>query len=596
MKKIKLILIITFYLSGLISINAQELAPTDTIANVVNLKGFQVALRGGFDIPTFDNNTPYIDYKGGLMAGASIDYYFKWYGLGVDFDYIQNKPSSSYRTGNLYYNGNNVTNFNLTEDKITRNFIGIGPSFQYQPTKKYSVELKLRAGISSIDGGKTSLEGSYVNSSNVPSTEIFNYHNGYSQTNIFSAKGSLQFNYFVTEKLGLSVGGYYLKHFDSEESKNTLLNYTTSYKPITPVLGTNNEYTNQTSNTQLRENPCNCDVSSIGIFVGLVYKFTSDPNKPKKEKKKKEKVKEIYSLTVTARDKFTKDILPETEIVLKNKDNEVIKTGKTNNFGVFIFEDIIPDTYAIEGSLYGVNLESEDTKKREFKKGQTLQKELKYTDKNFILKGKTVRCNTTSSLSDVSVILRSLDATIQKNSITNENGEYTFNLNEKTSFTIYGKKDSYFSQTETINTENFDRNTTLFVKLEICMEQVDCGKAIKLNNIQYDTDKYAVKKEGKVELNRLVQFLNDNPEIKVELSSHTDSRGQNTYNQTLSQNRANSVVDYIVSQGIKRSRLTANGYGESQLLNECADGVDCTEEQHQVNRRTEMKVICPDNK
>ncbi|CAM3661242.1 OmpA family protein [Flavobacterium gelidilacus] len=596
MKKIKLILIITFYLSGLISINAQELAPTDTIANVVNLKGFQVALRGGFDIPTFDNNTPYIDYKGGLMAGASIDYYFKWYGLGVDFDYIQNKPSSSYRTGNLYYNGNNVTNFNLTEDKITRNFIGIGPSFQYQPTKKYSVELKLRAGISSIDGGKTSLEGSYVNSSNVPSTEIFNYHNGYSQTNIFSAKGSLQFNYFVTEKLGLSLGGYYLKHFDSEESKNTLLNYTTSYKPITPVLGTNNEYTNQTSNTQLRENPCNCDVSSIGIFVGLVYKFTSDPNKPKKEKTKKEKEKEIYSLTVTARDKFTKDILPETEIVLKNNDGEILKTGKTNNFGVVVFEEIEPDSYVIEGSLYGINLENEDAKKREFKKGKTLQKELSYTDKNFILKGKTVRCNTTSSLADVSVILRSLDATIQKNSITNENGEYTFNLNEKTSFTIYGKKDSYFSQTETINTENFDRMTTLFVKLEICMEQVDCGKAIKLNDIQYDTDKYAVKKEGKVELNRLVQFLNDNPEIKVELSSHTDSRGQNTYNQTLSQNRANSVVDYIVSQGIKRSRLTANGYGESQLLNECADGVDCTEEQHQVNRRTEMKVICPDNK
>ncbi|WP_339888005.1 OmpA family protein [uncultured Flavobacterium sp.] len=596
MKKIKLIIIITLYLSQLTSINAQELQPIDTTSNVVNLKGFQVALRGGFDIPTFDNNTPYIDYKGGLMAGASVDYYFKWYGLGIDFDYIQNKPSSSYVTGNLYYNGYNVTSLNLTEDKITRNFIGIGPSFKYQPTNKYSVELKLRAGISSIDGGQTSLVGSYVNSSNVPSTEIFNYHNGYSQTNVFSAKGSLQFNYFVTNNLGLSVGGYYLKHFDSEESKNNLLNYTTSYKPITSVLGANNESTNQTSNTQLRENPCNCDVSSIGVFVGLVYKFTSDPNKPKKEKKKKEKVKEVYSLTVTARDKFTKNILPDTEVVLKNDDDEILKTGKTNSFGVVVFEDIEPDSYIIEGALYGINLETENTKKREFKKGLTLQKELQYTDKNFILNGKTVRCNTTSPLSDVSVVLRSLDATIQKNSITNEKGEYIFNLNEKTSFTIYGKKNNFFSQTETINTENYDRNTTLFVKLEICMEQVDCGKAIKLNNIQYDTDKYAVKKEAKVELNRLVQFLNDNPEINVELSSHTDSRGQNKYNQTLSQNRANAVVDYIVSQGIKRSRLLANGYGESQLLNECADEVECTEEQHQVNRRTEMKVICPDKK
>ena len=590
MKNIKLIVVNILCLISFTSINAQESTSIDTVSNQLSSKGFQVALRGGFDFPTFDNNTPYIDYKGGFMAGASVDYYFKWYGLGIDFDFIQNSPSSDYPTENLFFNGYEVNSFDLTEDKITRSFIGIGPSFKYEPSKKYNVELKLRAGISSVDGGKTSLVGNYETPTNPSASDIFNHHEGYSQKNVLAGKASLQFNYFFTEKFGLSIGGYYLRHFDAEESKNSLLNYTTGYKPVTSLSGSDN----QTSDSQVRENPCNCDVSSVGAFVGLVYKFKSDPNKVKKEKK--EKAREIYSLTVTARDKFTKNILPETEIVLKNEANEVIKTGTTNNFGVVVFEDVTPESYTIEGSLYGINLETEKTKKREFKQGKTLQKELTYTDKNFILKGKTVRCNTTSSLSDVSVILRSLDATIQKNSITNENGEYTFNLNEKTSFTIYGKKDNYFSQTETINSQNFDRMTTLFVKLEICMEQVDCGKAIKLNNIQYDTDKYAVKAEGKVELNRLVQFLNDNPEIKVELSSHTDSRGQKTYNQVLSQNRANSVVDYIVSQGISRKRLTANGYGESQLLNQCADDVECTDEQHQVNRRTEMKVICPENK
>lgn len=592
MKKIKLIIMIILCLGSFISIKAQELTSVDSLSSGVNLKGFQIALRGGFDFPTFDNNTPYIDYEGGFMAGASVDYYFKWYGLGIDFDFIQNKPSSSYRTGSLYFNDFQVNNFDLTETKITRSFIGIGPSFKYQPTNKYSVELKLRAGLGSIDGGRVSLKGDYVDASNTTNTDVFNDHNGYSQKSVFSGKGSLQFNYFLTENLGLSLGGYYLKHFGAEESKSSLLNYTTSYKPLTPVL-IDGTYINQAANTQLRENPCNCDVSSVGVFVGLVYKFNSDPNKVKKERTKKEKKIETFSLTVTARDKFTKDILPETEIAIKNKDNEIIKTGKTNNFGVVVFEDINPDNYTIEGSLYGINLEAETTKKREFKEGKTLQKELQYSDENFILKGKTVICNTADPLSDVSVVLKSLDGTIQKNSLTKENGEYNFSLKEKTVFTIYGKKENYFSQTETITTDKFDRNMTLFVKLEICMEQVDCGKAIKLNNIQYDTDKYAVKNEGKTELNRLVQFLNDNPEIEVELSSHTDSRGQSKYNQTLSQNRANSVVDYIVSQGVNRKRLTANGYGESQLLNECADGVECSEEQHQVNRRTEMKVICP---
>jgi outer membrane protein OmpA-like peptidoglycan-associated protein len=151
----------------------------------------------------------------------------------------------------------------------------------------------------------------------------------------------------------------------------------------------------------------------------------------------------------------------------------------------------------------------------------------------------------------------------------------------------------YFSQTETINTKDFDRNTTLFVKLEVCMEKVDCGEALALKNIHYDLDKYFIRNDAKPELNRLVQFMVDNPQVSVELSSHTDSRSSHEYNQTLSQNRANAAVDYLVSQGVSRSRLTGVGYGETRLLNRCADGVECTKAEHQRNRRTEMKVICP---
>ena len=66
------------------------------------------------------------------------------------------------------------------------------------------------------------------------------------------------------------------------------------------------------------------------------------------------------------------------------------------------------------------------------------------------------------------------------------------------------------------------------------------------------------------------------------------------YNKTLSQNRANAAVDYVVSQGIERNRISGMGYGETQLLNSCADGVTCSEAMHQINRRTEMKVICPE--
>lgn len=128
------------------------------------------------------------------------------------------------------------------------------------------------------------------------------------------------------------------------------------------------------------------------------------------------------------------------------------------------------------------------------------------------------------------------------------------------------------------------------------MEKTDCGKAIILKNIYYDLDKYFIREDAKPELNKLAQFMKDNPGVKIELSSHTDSRASDTYNMTLSQKRADAAVDYLVLQGIQKARLIPVGYGERRLLNRCRDGVDCSEAEHQINRRTEIKVICPDNR
>lgn len=90
---------------------------------------------------------------------------------------------------------------------------------------------------------------------------------------------------------------------------------------------------------------------------------------------------------------------------------------------------------------------------------------------------------------------------------------------------------------------------------------------------------------------KLYALLKAKPGIRIELNSHTDSRGSASANQSLSQRRAQSVVDYLVSKGISRKRLVANGYGETKLKNGCVDGVECTEEQHALNRRTEFRVL-----
>jgi peptidoglycan-associated lipoprotein len=121
----------------------------------------------------------------------------------------------------------------------------------------------------------------------------------------------------------------------------------------------------------------------------------------------------------------------------------------------------------------------------------------------------------------------------------------------------------------------------------LLLNEIVKEKPIVLENIFYDFDKADIRSDAALELDKLVQVLNDNPTISIELSSHTDSRGSDIYNQDLSQRRAQSAVNYIISKGIDRNRITAKGYGESRPVVRNAK----TEEQHQLNRRTEFKVV-----
>ena len=290
-------------------------------------------------------------------------------------------------------------------------------------------------------------------------------------------------------------------------------------------------------------------------------------------------------------------MLNNTDVALVDEKGNIAQTGTTNSFGVVVFKNVQPDNYSIEGKLMEVALSKNTITKTDFdrcqKEGQNIQKEILYTDENFIINGKVVVCNTNMPINDVQVTLKNNQMGIQKTTNTDAKGNFTFYASQNVNYSIFGKKGNFLSQTETLLTKNYDRNKTLFIKLEVCMDSADCGTAINLKNIQYDLDKFFIRESSKPELNRLVQFMIDNPGVKVELSSHTDSRSSDSYNKTLSQNRAGAAVDYLVSQGISRNRLIPVGYGESRLLNKCADGVTCTEAEHQINRRTEMKVICP---
>ena len=563
--------------------------------------GFRATVHGGYDIrPMYSNNTPFIDYKGGWMAGASINYYWNWIGLGADLDYINNKPKSIYPISNLFdASGAAVSGFSLTEKQVRRVFYGVGPDFKYQRNNRFDAELLLRGGLSTIKGGFTSL------TSSTPAY-LLNYHAGYNAKNVPAAKAQLQINYFVTPSFGLTAGAYYLRHFKAPELSGTPVTgfTTTGISASYYSLGDNSKqgiYMGMLPSNRIE--PCKCDISSIGVFAGIVIR-------PHKKERACPVCGKVHypqccqtcgcNITITARDKYTKEVLANTDVVLTGETGAIVQSGTTNTYGTVVFTNANPGNYVVKGKLYNVDLQNDAVTVIDFEKckqnGNSIQKEIVYTDENFILKGKVVACNTTTPLGSASVVLLNNAMAEQKITTTNERGEFIFHVLQNASYNIYGKKNSYFSQTETVSTNNFDRNKTLFIKLEVCMEKVDCGNTIILKNILYDLDKYFIRTDAKPELNKLVQFMKDNPAVKVELSSHTDSRASDSYNMTLSQNRADAAVDYIVSQGIERNRLVGKGYGESRLLNKCKDGVPCSEAEHQVNRRTEMKVICPDAK
>ena len=115
---------------------------------------------------------------------------------------------------------------------------------------------------------------------------------------------------------------------------------------------------------------------------------------------------------------------------------------------------------------------------------------------------------------------------------------------------------------------------------------------MRLNPIYFDLDKSFIRPDAEIELQKVIAAMNQYPELKIDVRSHTDSRQTEDYNLSLSDRRAKSTVAYIIEKGgIEASRLTGQGYGEKELQNGCSDGVECTEEQHQLNRRSEFIIV-----
>lgn len=161
-------------------------------------------------------------------------------------------------------------------------------------------------------------------------------------------------------------------------------------------------------------------------------------------------------------------------------------------------------------------------------------------------------------------------------------------LEKDQSYAVSTNIDGYMNDSKVISTVGKPFGV---IRDTLWVEKVEVGQKFVMENIYYDFDKSNILPASAVELDKLVKVMNDNPGWKVELGSHTDSRGSDAYNLALSQRRSNSAVAYIVSKGISKDRIIAKGYGETQLVNKCDDGVPCSAAEHRKNRRTEFKIL-----
>lgn len=202
------------------------------------------------------------------------------------------------------------------------------------------------------------------------------------------------------------------------------------------------------------------------------------------------------------------------------------------------------------------------------------------------LKLHVVDSETQQALNEVHVVYNDLPK-----EYTNEGGEHIRQFDPEVGYSVSLEKEGYYPFCTNLHAEDLEKQGDSIYYVAIDMTKLEVGKSVELKNINYDYDDWKILPESEIELDRLVKYLSENTNVKVELASHTDSRGSDKYNMRLSQKRSDAAVQYIISKGINSSRIIAKGYGESRLKNRCTDGVECSEAEHRENRRTEFTIL-----
>lgn len=179
--------------------------------------------------------------------------------------------------------------------------------------------------------------------------------------------------------------------------------------------------------------------------------------------------------------------------------------------------------------------------------------------------------------------------------ISDANGNYSFPVECNKKYYVRAENDEYETKEMPILIPLNSGKTNLPIVTNKKIKEIkigsDLAKIFDIKLIYFDLDKSNIRKDAALELEKILDVMQQNPTMTLDIRSHTDSRQTAVYNEKLSDRRAKSTMAWLVKNGVSQNRLTAKGFGESQLVNKCADGVECSEEEHQENRRSEFVVL-----
>jgi outer membrane protein OmpA-like peptidoglycan-associated protein len=188
---------------------------------------------------------------------------------------------------------------------------------------------------------------------------------------------------------------------------------------------------------------------------------------------------------------------------------------------------------------------------------------------------------------NATVLFRNIEKSLTIKAITNEKGYFNTLLDAEEVFDAIISHPQYFTQA------SIEINTTMRNKIfqyTFKLKEVVVGKGVRIEGIEFDPNTNIPTQESEVTLEKLHKLMDENPHLVFEIGVHTDSRGNDEYNLALSQGRADEIAFNLIRKGIPKNRLSAKGYGETRLVNHCANGVRCNSEEHQLNRRIEFIV------